>query len=298
MTGSARAARPYSKTALAGAAGACLVVLGTAALCGNSVAAFFSLGGLVIVVGGVIAVAFMSFGSADVRAALRAIGGVLHVPASDGDLRDELETVVKWAHVAREGGLRRLESSVGAGSCDDPFVRYGINMVLSEYAPCDVRRMMETAADGALERDSVPVDVLHAMTGHAPAFGMVGTLIGTVTMLCDLGGDVSRVGPALAVSFLSTLYGVVSARMVYMPAASRLQGDVEARRFRHGLMIEGIVMLAEKRSPSFIKDRLNGFLPPESHDYLDTIAGPAARPLRDGRSIERLGGFGMAAVGL
>ena len=61
------------------------------------------------------------------------------------------------------------------------------------------------------------------MTSHAPAFGMIGTLVGMVAMLCNLNDDVSGIGSSLSVSFLSTLYGVVSARMVYMPAAAKLR---------------------------------------------------------------------------
>jgi len=101
--------------------------------------------------------------------------------------------------------------------------------------------MMETAADACYERDMIPVDVLQAMASHAPAFGMVGTLVGMVAMLCTLSEDVTGIGASLAVSFLSTLYGVLSARMIYMPAASKLRQEVDMSRFpqsphhrRHG----------------------------------------------------------------
>ena len=63
---------------------------------------------------------------------------------------------------------------------------YGLNLVVSDYAPDDVRAMMETAADGSYQRACVPVEVLRAMGSHAPAFGMVGTLVGMVSMLHGL----------------------------------------------------------------------------------------------------------------
>src|SRR5581483_7668933 len=77
------------------------------------------------------------------------------------------------------------------------------------------------------------------------------------------------IGSSLSVAFLSTLYGVVSARLVYMPAAARLRQVVSKRRFRNQLIIEGMVMLAAGEMPMYIKDRLNSFLRPERHDYLD-----------------------------
>jgi len=153
-------------------------------------------------------------------------------------------------------------------------------MVVSEYSPEDVRSMLETAADACYERDSVPVDVLQAMTSHAPAFGMVGTLIGMVAMLSSLSDDVAGIGPSLAVAFLSTLYGVLSARMVYIPAASRLKQIVAQKRFRNYLIAEGMVMLVAKKTPMYVQDRLNSFLRPEAYDYFNVVKitpAPAAK---------------------
>jgi chemotaxis protein MotA len=109
------------------------------------------------------------------------------------------------------------------------------------------------------------------MASHAPAFGMVGTLVGMVTMLCHLNGDITGIGSNLAIAFLSTLYGVVSARMVYMPAASKLRQEVEKSRFRNQLITEGMVMLVNNKSPMCIQDRLNSFMRPENHNYYNVF---------------------------
>ena len=76
-------------------------------------------------------------------------------------------------------------------------------------------------------------------------------------------------------AFLSTLYGVLSARMIYMPAASRLEREVEAQCLRDSLVTEGMVMLARKKSPTFIRDRLNAFLQPRARNYFNTFDGVA-----------------------
>jgi chemotaxis protein MotA len=152
-----------------------------------------------------------------------------------------------------------------------PFVNYGLNMVLSEYRPEDIDAMMRTAAEASYDRDCVPVDVLRAMASHAPAFGMIGTLIGMIAMLGELNDNVASTGSTLAVAFLSTLYGVASARMIYMPAASRLRQEVDCRHRGHDLVTEGLVMLARGETPSRVQDRLNGFLRPEQRDYFDAM---------------------------
>jgi len=261
-----------------------LFILGAVMLSTHSFLAFFSVEGLVIVVGGVMGVAFMSFEGADVHKALGVIAAMFKQPndAPPDNLHHDMNEIIAWAYMVKEKGMRRLESSLAKRGITDPFVRYGLNMVVSQYSAEDVRAMMETAADACFERDNIPVDVLQTMTSHAPAFGMIGTLVGMVAMLCSLNDNVASIGSALSVSFLSTLYGVVSARMVYMPAAAKLRQAVTKRRFRNQLITEGMVMLVSDKTPMYIKDRLNSFLQLERHDYLDHFkidAEHAVQPL-------------------
>jgi chemotaxis protein MotA len=276
----------YARPPVIGAAFGVLLVLSPILLGAHGFLIFFSLGGLVIVVGGVIAVAFMSFAADDVQKALDAIVKMFKAPKSAQEsLQGDMASIVNWSGALEKFGARQFEQGIGRSGITDPFVKYGLNMVLSDYPPEDVRSMMETAADACYERDSVPVDILHAMASHAPAFGMVGTLVGMVAMLCNLSSDVSGIGSSLAVAFLSTLYGVISARMVYMPAAARLRQEVENRRFRYHLMTEGLAMLASKKPPMQIQDRLNSFLKPEIHNYFDCFSAykmppAAAKPAR------------------
>jgi len=253
-------------------------MVGSIALSTHSLLAFFSIQGLVIVGGGVIAVAFMSFEAEDVRTALDAIVAMFKNqadPAADA-LHQEMLEIIAWAYMVREKGMRRLEASLAKRGIDDLFVKYGLNMVVSGYTAREVRVMMETAADACYDRDAVPVDILQSMASHAPAFGIIGTVIGMVAMLCGLNDNVSGIGASLSVAFLSTLYGVVSARMVYMPAAAKLRQSVAKRRFRNQMITEGMVMLVSKKTPTYIQDRLNSFLRPERHDYLDAFTNGAA----------------------
>jgi chemotaxis protein MotA len=275
-----------------GAAFGLIILLSPIAFSANFWLMVFGLTGLTIVVGGVIATAFMSFPAGDVRHALHAIPAMLRqTDAPQRDLRSDMADILHWARLIRPHGVNGMRGSLDADSVRHPFINYGLNMVLSEYRPDDVRAMMETAAEGAYDRDCVPVDVLRAMTSHAPAFGMVGTLIGMIVMLCELNDNIASTGAALAVAFLSTLYGVVSARMIYMPAAARLQHQLDDRQRRNTLITEGMVMLAGGETPSHIRDRLNGFLRPEQRDYFDVIASGIEDPFAlTGSTAHRTGG--------
>ena len=115
----------------------------------------------------------------------------------------------------------------------------------------------------------VQVNILRSMGGTAPAFGMIGTLIGLIVMLDTMGSDPCALGAGLAVALNTTLYGVLLARLIFVPAANKLQQRQEILRFRHELVVEGMALLAEKRSPRFIQDRMNSFLDPTIRFNID-----------------------------
>lgn len=238
----------------------------------DNFAGFLSFEGLMIVIGGSLAVAFMSFQANYVVEALKAIGSMfMRATATHENLHKDLIDVIAWARIVKEKGLRGLENEIDSrDAVRDPFIRYGLSMVVSNYNEDEVRSMMETAADATFERDTIPARVLIAMAGHAPAFGMVGTLVGMVIMLGEFSDDMSGIGNGLSISLLATLYGVLAARMVYMPAASKLMQKQEGLRFRNHLITEGMAMLVANKSPRYIQDRLNSFLRPESHYDMDS----------------------------
>jgi chemotaxis protein MotA len=115
--------------------------------------------------------------------------------------------------------------------------------------------------------------ILKNMAAAAPAFGMIGTLVGLVIMLESLATDPESLGPGLAVALLTTLYGVLFARLVFLPAASKVEQKEGITRFRNFLVTEGFSMLAEHKSPRFIQDRMNSFLDPSIHYTIDQRGG-------------------------
>jgi chemotaxis protein MotA len=277
--------RLLARARLIAVAAGFIVVLGAIAISAGGLLSFLNPGGLIVVVGGVIAAAFVSFETEDVCKALRSI--MLTLSGSQPtprDLLQDIDDIIGWSRLVNQYGTRGLEQVVRKTSLEDAFVGYGLNLVVSDYSPDEVRTMMLRAADASYDRHCVPVDVLRAMTSHAPAFGMIGTLVGMVAMLHDLSYNVSSIGAALAIAFLSTLYGVVSARLIYMPAAARLQQEVDADQARHALITEGMVMLACKKSPMHIRDSLNGFLRPEAYNFFNVVTDDTVRDPRD-RSI-------------
>jgi chemotaxis protein MotA len=256
--------------------GFCLI-FGAIAHGADSWLSFLSMEGFLIVIGGTIANAFMSYQANYVLLAFAAIGHMVKkARATREGLNAEIMRLIKWAYLVHSKGLIGLEGEIGP-KITEPMLRYGLELVVSGYQPHVIRKMMNTAVEADFERAITPVTVLRNMASTAPAFGMVGTLVGMVIMLQHIQGDMSKIGNGLAVALLATLYGIIMARLFCLPAADKLMQKEEIMRFRNYMMTEGLVLLAEKQSPRYMQDKLNSFLDPTIHFNIDSqIKAPAA----------------------
>ena len=264
-----RVVQTISFATVAGTIFGFMMVLGAIAHGTDNYMTFISLEGFFIVVGGTIANAFMSYQATYVIKAFRAIRHMLHKPkATREGLNMEILRLIKWAYLVHSKGLAGLESEAGE-KIPERLLRYGVDLVITGYQPEIIRKMMDTAVESEFERSITPVTVLRNMASTAPAFGMVGTLVGMVIMLQNIQGDMSQIGTGLAVALLATLYGIIMARLICLPAADKLMQKEEIMRFRNYMMTEGLVLLAEKQSPRYMQDKLNSFLDPSIHFNLD-----------------------------
>ena len=231
---------------------------------------FLSLSSSLMVIGGTTAAAYMSFQARYVNIAFKAIWWMIKKPKSTREgLNTEILRLVQWAYLVQKKGLPALENEIKKVNANDPIIRFSLELVATGHKPEQLREMMETAVESEFERKTVPVDVLKQMGSAAPAFGMIGTLVGLVVMLQGLDSDLSKLGEGLSLALLTTLYGVVVARMIFVPAGLKLLQHEEIERFRNYLITEGLVLLSEKANPRYMQDRLNSFLDPAIHFNID-----------------------------
>ncbi len=264
-----RVVQSVSLATLAGTVFGFAMVLGAIAHGTDNYFSFLSLEGFFIVIGGTIANAFMSYQARYVHRAFGAMRGMLKKPrATREGLNAEIMRLIKWAYLVNAKGLVGLEGEIGT-KIREPLLRYGVELVVTGYKPEIIRSMMNTAVEADYERNTVPVTVLRNMASTAPAFGMVGTLVGMVIMLQNINGNMANIGLGLATALLATLYGIIFARLFCLPAADKLMQKEDIMRFRNYMMTEGMVLLAEKQSPRYMQDKLNSFLDPDIHFNLD-----------------------------
>ena len=177
--------------------------------------------------------------------------------ARDVDLPGDVELVVEAANVARREGILALEERTA--QMDDRFLKKGIMLIVDGSDPELVRSIMDTELIFIRERHLSGQAVLLQMASFAQAYGMAGTLIGLIAMLGRL-GDMTSLGPNMAVALSATLYGIILANAVLTPLAKKLRSMSDEEYLRHELVLEGILSIQNGENPRIIRERLGAFL--------------------------------------
>ncbi|MDP2698232.1 motility protein A [Thalassospira sp.] len=234
---------------------------------------FLSLSSALMVLGGTFAATFIAYETRYVWLAIKLIFKIFRAPRmARGQLTGEVGRVVKWGYLLQKKGINALEQEASRVGKEEPFLGWAMEIVITGYNGDETAEMLHNAIENAFSRNLVPVDILKSMAGAAPAFGMVGTLVGLVIMLDKMADDPTQLGAGLAIALITTLYGIVAARFFFMPAASKIQQREEIMRFRNYLIAEGLIMLADRKGPRAIQDRMNSFLDPAIHFNIDKSA--------------------------
>ena len=237
---------------------------------------FWSGASVTMVLGGTLANAFISYQGVYVLAAMKDCFTIYgHSKVNRSILMDEVKKVLEWADIVSKKGIVGLDQHLKDHKSDDHLVDYAIDILLSGYKPDNVRELLTNTIESAFERATLRVKVLENMAATAPAFGMIGTLVGLVIMLSQLDSNPQGIGAGLAIALLTTLYGVLAARLVFQPAGTKVLHREELLRMRNYILLELFVMLAEEKRPRYIHDCLRSFLDPDLIHRLRS-EGPAA----------------------
>ena len=212
-----------------------------------------------IVLGGMIASIFVAFPLPHVIALGKAIGAVLK-PADDkmGPLVDE---ACEIAEIARKGASD-LEKSVD--SIKTYFFKDGVQLVVDGMGADEVVEIMETRIEFREKREKLQTDMLKAMGDLAPAWGMVGTLIGLVLMLAGFGepGGADNLGSGMAAALITTFYGAVFANLFFLPMAQKMGNKTNITSMSATLLVQAAKLIAQKKHPLIVREKLNSYIPP------------------------------------
>lgn len=254
-------------------------ILGANMLEGGTVGSLFNVSATLIILGGTVGATAVSVGLEEMRRLpLYFRWAILKQEAGEGEL---VETLVRLAQKARREGLLALEED--AQKLEDPFMRRGLQLVVDGADPEMVESVLVTEAELEKERVSAGATLFETAGGFAPTMGIIGTVMGLVHVLSNL-EDPDELGPAIAVAFLATLWGILTANILWLPMANKLKGVAKQKAHLRQMILEGIISIQKGDNPGVLRDKLSAFL-----------GGEAASPSRGAKAEEKPGEAPVAA---
>lgn len=238
-----------------GLVGGSLLVL-SAIILGGSAMIFINIPGLLIVLGGTIAVTFIKFTMEDVINSIK-VGLKAFLVKMEGP--DEMiKQMVKYTKIAKKEGLIALEKEKPT----DDFSVKALRYLADGYDEGLVESMLNKDIRLTMQRHTTGQDVFKGAGASAPAFGMIGTLIGLVQMLANM-SDPSSIGPSMAVALLTTLYGAIIANLVCLPIADKLTLRSQLEQVNKRIVLEASLGITRGVSPLVLEESLKIFLSPK-----------------------------------
>ena len=229
----------------------CIIVIAVMVLMGVDLHMFISEHAMIIIFGGSIAATMIRFPLGVMLHGLP-LGAKFAFTMSRLSARDLVDELARIAEIARKQGPVGLEKV----ETDEPFLAKGIRYVADGYD-------MEFIRDNFLMHLDEGSKIYRAIGDCAPAFGMIGTLIGMVQMFANM-TDPSKLGPFMATALLATLYGALVANLFCLPIADKLHGKLLDEETNRTLIIDGILMIRDSKSPALVREMLLAYLP-EKH---------------------------------
>lgn len=243
------------------ALGVALVV--TAILAGGGRSIFFDPTALLIVVGGTSAACLVAYPLAVARSVPAMLAKAF--TSSVVTPPEVIDRVVRYAEAARRDGMIALEELVEKEP--DPFLKKALRLAMDGTDPKILGLILRLEVRAIEERHVAGQNLFVSAAAYAPAFGMVGTLVGLIQMLLFL-NDPAKIGHGMAVALVTTFWGAVLSNLVFGPLAGKLKNRTREEKMVRRLVIEGVTAIQEGESPRIVKEKLHAFVSPEARDRL------------------------------
>ncbi len=225
--------------------------------CGGDLKVYWDQPSAILVVGGAIFVTLSSVMLGQFLSFFRVMKNtVLSKTQTVGSVIQEM---VKLSEIARRDGVLALENQ--SKETPDPFLANGLRLVVDGVEAADIEAVMNSELEAMDARHATGKRILDLLAKYAPAFGMIGTLVGLVAMLKNM-DDPKKIGPGMAVALLTTLYGAILANMLLLPLADKLSLRNEQEVLIRTVIIKGLLSIQAGDNPRVTQARLSAYLTP------------------------------------
>lgn len=230
-------------------------LLGGQALEGGHVGSILQLTAAIIVLGGTLGAVMVQFPLPKFLEGLKMGLDAIKAPPNKSVML--IGAMVDYANLVRKQGILALEAKMK--ETPDPFLKKGLQLLLDGTEPKMIREILELEVAYTEEFRHMSIKMYEAFGGYAPTFGIIGAVMGLIHVMENL-ADPSMLGSGIAVAFVATIYGVLSANLIFLPVANKLKMRTRMEAVTHELVIEGLISIASGENPRVLQEKLAGFL--------------------------------------
>ena len=230
-------------------------VFGGAALEGLHIKALIQPTAAMIVLGGTFGAVFISF---PLQACIQAFKDVKIAFLPDKiDHEGVVKDIINYATKARRNGLISLEQE--AQNARDGFIKKGISLVVDGIDPQKLRETLEADIMAYEDHTKHSIEFYEAAGGYAPTIGIIGAVLGLIHVMSNL-SDTSKLGGGIAVAFVATIYGLMTANIICLPVGSKIKLRMKEEVLRRVMILEGLIAIQNGENPHFIEQKLKAFI--------------------------------------
>ena len=230
-------------------------ILGGQLIEGGSVDVLFQGAAFLIVCGGTLGAVLLQSSYKVFVTGIKMAGWVFVTPMHSP--QKLVRQITSWSTLARKDGILALESQVAVNR--DPFVKKGLQMLVDGNSGDKIREVLEIDNHTYESFYYQSARVWESAAGYSPTIGILGAVLGLVHIMQNL-SEPSKLGAGIAVAFISTIYGVGLANLVYLPIAAKLKSLIGQQMVMREILVDGLIAIASGENPRYIESKLLGYI--------------------------------------
>ncbi len=223
---------------------------------GGRVLSLVGVSAFIIIIAGTLGACITSFSLREVLAMPRLFTQAMR--SKGGPSPRLVQTLLEFAEKARRDGILSLEDTLE--ELEDEMLKKGLRLVVDGTESETLLEVMENDLAVFEQRKRDEAGLFEAAGGFSPTMGIIGTVVGLVLVLGNLGGDPKELGHSIATAFIATLYGISFANLIWLPISNKLKGQMKGDRLEKELIIMGVRSIQQGESPALVREKIEGYL--------------------------------------
>lgn len=244
----------------------CLFIFGYSVLATNDVMSFIDIPSFIMVMGGTLAAGMICFSFEKLLILVKA-----YLSAIKRNKMVYSKVIREIMEIADKARINPTYLKTASETTKFKFLGEGLQLIIDGFPDSDIYEFMNRRVDTNFRRYSADADNFKILAKFAPAFGMIGTLVGLIGLMKNMGGadSQSKIGPNMALALVTTFYGSLLANIVLLPIGENLLQRAKDERLLREIILEGTILIKQKHNPFYIQEMLNSLLlPSERVDFI------------------------------